>query len=111
MFVTELLTKKQRDVHRYLIHDLRLYCTLRRELVAELRKRKVEGTSSCGYTGVLYHMCCMMEGIMNEDHGLMQEEEEIEKEEQWSDDDEALYEEYKTVNVGSVWLLLPIERG
>ena len=48
---------------------------------------------------------------MNEDHGLMKEEEEIEKEEHWSDDDEALYEEYKTVNVGSVWLLLPIERG
>ena len=105
MFVTELLTKKQRDIHHYLIHDLRLYCTLRRELVAELRKRKVEGTSSCGYTGVLYHMCCM-----NEDHGLMKEEEEIEKEEQWSDDD-ALYEEYKTVNVDFGWLLLLIERG
>ena len=48
---------------------------------------------------------------MNEDHGLMKEEEEIEKEEQWSDDDEALYEEYKTVNVDFGWLLLLIERG
>ena len=43
-------------------------------------------------------------------HGLMKEEEEIEKEEQWSDDD-ALYEEYKTVNVDFGWLLLLIERG
>lgn len=47
---------------------------------------------------------------MNEDHGLMKEEEEIEKEEQWGDDD-ALYEEYKTVNVDFGWLLLLIERG
>ena len=47
---------------------------------------------------------------MIEDHGLMKEEEEIEKEEQWSDDD-ALYEEYKTVNVDFGWLLLLIERG
>ena len=40
----------------------------------------------------------------------VKEEEEIEKEEQWSDDD-ALYEEYKTVNVDFGWLLLLIERG
>ena len=97
--MTELLTKKQRDIHRYLIHDLRLYPTLRRELVTELRKRKADGKSSCGYTGVLYHMCCMMEGIMNDDYELMKEEEAIEKEEQWSDIDDALYEEYKTANV------------
>ena len=99
VFITELLMIKNRDLHVYLLKEVKLYYLLRKELQMELKKRREGVSSNCGYIGVVGDLCCMGEGVI-ENEGLEMEEKEVEMEEGvWSEEDVQLYEEYKELNV------------
>ena len=99
VFITELLMIKNRDLHVYLLKEVKLYYLLRKELQMELKKRKEGVSSNCGYIGVVWDLCCMTEGMI-ENEGLEMEEKEVEMEEGvWSEEEVHLYEEYKELNV------------
>ena len=99
VFITELLMIKNRDLHVYLLKEVKLYYLLRKELQMELKKRREGVSSNCGYIGVVWDLCCMTEGMIEKDE-LKMEEKEVEKEEGvWSEEEVQLYEEYKDLNV------------
>lgn len=99
VFITELLMLTNRDLHVYLLREVKLYYLLRKELQMELKKRKEGVSSNCGYIGVVWDLCCMTEGMIEKDE-LEMEEKEVEKEEGvWSEEEVQLYEEYKDLNV------------
>ena len=99
VFITELLMIKNRDLHVYLLKEVKLYYLLRKELQMELKKRREGVSSNCGYIGVVWDLCCMVEGVI-ENEGLEMEKKEVEMEEGvWSEEDVQLYEEYKDLNV------------
>lgn len=99
VFITELLITKNRNLHVYLLKEVKLYYLLRKELHMELKRRKDGVNSNCGYIGVVWDLCCMVEGVI-EDEELEREEKEVEiGEGGWCDEEVKLYEEYKEMNV------------
>ena len=64
VFITELLMIKNRDLHVYLLKEVKLYYLLRKELQMELKKRREGVSSNCGYIGVVWDLCCMVEGVI-----------------------------------------------